>query len=220
MYLHKQELKQLVFIVCCLTVFSVCFSQNNESDTLKGKYLSYQSANLQEKIYVHTDKNFYLCGELIWFKIYCVDASFHKPLNQSKVAYIEILDKERKAVYHAKIALENGQGNGSFFLSSSTGTGNYLLRAYTNWMKNFSPEYYFEKEISIVNTLKRPDWKSLEKPENLNVRFFPEGGNLVYGIQSKVAFRLSDQYDRGVDCEGYVMDHNDTIARFRSLNFG
>ena len=34
-------------------------------------------------------------------------------------------------------------------------TGNYIFRAYTSWMKNFSPDFYFEQTIHIVNTLKK-----------------------------------------------------------------
>ncbi len=31
---------------------------------------------------------------------------------------------------------------------------NYVFRAYTNWMKNFSPDFYYEHTLHIVNTLK------------------------------------------------------------------
>ena len=45
---------------------------------IKNQFDQYRKNVLQEKLYVHTDKNFYLSGEIIWFKLYNVDASFHK----------------------------------------------------------------------------------------------------------------------------------------------
>src|SRR5205823_2009621 len=109
---------------------------------------------LQEKIFLHSDKSFYLTGEIVWFKLYDVDASLHRPLDLSKIGYVEILAADQKPLFQAKIELRDGIGHGSFFIPSSINSGNYRLRAYTNWMKNFSADFYFEKTITIVNPLK------------------------------------------------------------------
>ena len=101
------------------------------------------SQSIQEKIYVSTDKNFYVTGEVMWFRIFVVDAVFNKPLDLSKVAYAEILTPDMKQIAQGKVELSNGGGNGSFLLSASLNSGNYILRAYTNWMKNFSADYFF-----------------------------------------------------------------------------
>ncbi len=98
---------------------------------------------LQEKIFAHTDKDFYLAGEICWFKLYDVSADSLKPLNLSNVAYVEVLNANQKPVLQATVALNNGSGNGSFYLTSSLTSGNYIFRAYTNWMKNFSADLYF-----------------------------------------------------------------------------
>ena len=110
-----------------------------------------------EKIFVHTDKSFYLAGELLWFKIYQADGYLNLPIDISKVSYVEVLSNDKKPVLQAKISMTSGTGSGSFFIPPSMPSGNYLLRAYTNWMKNFEPDLYFEKTITIVNPLKRPD---------------------------------------------------------------
>ena len=81
--------------------------QNKELLTLQNSVENYTKNNLQEKIYVHTDKNFYVANEICWFKIYNVDAIFNKPLNISKVAYVELIDNNNKAVWQEKIALND-----------------------------------------------------------------------------------------------------------------
>ncbi|MGZ3873521.1 MAG: hypothetical protein ACXVJD_11415 [Mucilaginibacter sp.] len=181
----------------------------------------YKQNALQEKIFVHTDKSTYLPGEILWFKIYCVDGNFHRPLDLSKVVYVEVLDNNQSPVVQAKIAVNNGVGDGSLYIPVALSNGNYKFRAYTNWMKNFSPDFYFEKVITLVNPLKSPDNAAKEIAASYDVRFFPEGGNLVNGLNSKVAFKATGKKGKGIDVTGVVIDqHNDTVARFRSLKFG
>lgn len=180
----------------------------------------YRNQKQTEKVYVHTDKDLYLAGEIIWFKLYYVDGSFHKPFDLSKIAYVEILDRENKAVAQAKIELVQGSGNGSVALPLATNSGVYRLRAYTQWMKNGGAEHFFEKQLTCVNTLK-PLEQKMPETKQYNVSFFPEGGNLVQDIPSKLAFQIVDRYGKGVVCKGTIVNqNNDSIASFAPLKFG
>ena len=40
-------------------------------------FTNYHQSTIREKLYVHTDKNFYVAGEIMWFKLYNVNASDH-----------------------------------------------------------------------------------------------------------------------------------------------
>ncbi|TSJ43008.1 hypothetical protein FO440_02110 [Mucilaginibacter corticis] len=181
----------------------------------------YHSTQLQEKLFVHTDKNTYTVGELMWIKIYCVDGIAHKPLDFSKVAYIEVLDGEHRPVLQAKISMQNGTGNGSVYLPVTLPSGNFSLRAYTSWMKNFSPDYYYNKQLIIINPLKSPDKQVAISSTDYDIQFFPEGGNLVNGITSTVGFKMADQWGKGLPFVGAVIDEkNDTVVKFKPLKFG
>lgn len=181
----------------------------------------YKQSALQEKIFVHTDKTVYLPGEILWFKIYCVDGNDHKPLNLSKVVYVEVLDNNQTAIIQAKVALKNGSGDGSLYIPVTINNGNYKFRVYTSWMKNFSAEFYFEKTITLINPLKSPEKLAKDNTSAYDIQFFPEGGNLVSGINSIVAFKAVAQNGKGVEVTGAIVDqHNDTAARFKSLKFG
>jgi hypothetical protein len=179
-----------------------------------------QSATFKEKIFVHTDKPFYLAGEVLWCKLYCVDATTHKPLDLSKVAYLELLDKDNRPILQGKSPLHQGQGETSFYLPPSINTGNYRLRAYTSWMKNFGPESFFEEPLTVVNTFKGFIVDSA-KPQPPNVpytlTFFPEGGDLVNNLPSTVAFEATDDWGRPITTSGYVVtDKRDTVAFFHT----
>jgi hypothetical protein len=197
------------------------FCQQDVADSIRSRFDQFGQQYLQEKVYVHTDRSFYLAGEIIWFKIYDVDGGFNRPLDLSKMAYIEVVGGDQKALLQAKILLTNGTGSGSFFLPVSFNSGVYKIRAYTSWMKNFSPDYFFEKPLTIVNSLKTLGVRQAVSASAFDIQFFPEGGNLVSGIQSKVAFRIVDQNGKGVDCRGAITDQkDDTIVQFRPLRFG
>jgi hypothetical protein len=198
-------------------------------DSIRSVFDAYRTRGVEEKLFVHADKTVYLAGEIVWFKLYCLDGSSHRPMHISKLAYVEILDKDERFVLQGKIAMNNGEGKGSFYLPLSLASGNYKLRAYTNWMKNFGPDYFYEQEVTIINTLKvLPDpgvvadvGPGAGDDSVHSIAFFPEGGSLVRGISSRIAFRATGRQGKGEDCEGAVVDeHGDTITRFVSTKFG
>ena len=78
--------------------------------TLTTSFNQYYQHTGIEQLFVHTDKEFYLAGEILWFKMYATDITFHKPINISKVAYAELLDVSNKPVLQAKIGLDKGTG--------------------------------------------------------------------------------------------------------------
>jgi hypothetical protein len=196
-------------------------AQSEVLTNIRKTFDQYRQQTIVEKLYVHTDKNFYVAGEIMWFKLYDVDGTYNKPLGLSKIAYVELIDKDLKPVIQAKIALDSAKGNGSFFIPLSIRSGNFRLRAYTNWMKNFSPDYFFEKNITVINALRKLEDKSANTGPQYEIRFFPEGGNLVNGIESRVGFRVVDQSGRGVEFEGNLVDQNNSnILAFKPHKFG
>ncbi len=203
-----------ITIFCCYTGFA-------QAANITNQFEAYTKENPQEKLFVHVNKNFFVAGEIVWFKIYARDDG-NKATALSKVAYIEVIDRDKKPVLQAKIRLMAGSGNGSFQLPTSINSGNYTIRAYTAWMKNFGPDLYFSKPITIVNTFKSLDIANDDAgSQAYDIQFFPEGGNLVNNIPSKVAFRITDIHGKGVDCNGTVTDkNNNTVSTFKPLKFG
>jgi hypothetical protein len=197
------------------------FAQNSNLQEMVSSLNSYSTYHLKEKVYLHTDRNYYLCGEILWFKAYVENAINNHPLTVSKVVYVELLNKEHDPVLQAKIAINNGNGNGSFSLPLTLETGNYELRAYTNWMKNDSAFHFFKKIITVVNTTQNLDPNIVHNHFRYEAQFFPEGGNLVNGLPSVVAFKINDNYGKGVDANGVIVDQsNDTVLHFQTSHFG
>ncbi|MGI4743268.1 MAG: hypothetical protein ACRYG7_49585 [Janthinobacterium lividum] len=192
--------------------------------TLSRKLEQYQRQALTEQLYLHLDRPAYVAGETLWFKVYAVDGTYHRSLPMSKVAYVEVLDPAQRPVLQAKIALVQAMGQGSLELPTELTTGSYVVRAYTNWMKNAGPEFYFQCPITVVNTLSQsypaPTPPAPNRPA-YDVQFFPEGGQLVRGLPGRVGFKVTDQQGRSVAATGTVTDASGTkVASFQALKFG
>jgi hypothetical protein len=219
MYLSISRICLLVAFVTSTGIAS--FSQDAEVDSLQKKFNTYRIQTNSEKIYVHTDQELYLTGETLWFKLYIVDASLHRPADLSKVAYLELLNKSNQPVLQTKVELRDGFGNGSIFLPASLVAGNYTFRAYTNWMKNFGADFYFQKRITVINPFRKLELEKSVKVIPPDVQFFPEGGSLVVGLKSKVAFRAISTSGKGIRFNGVVLNNNnDTVTTFHPHKFG
>ena len=212
----------LFLLVIPLVVLQPALSQNKISVTgTENAFSQFRNGYLQDKLFVHTDKNSYVCGEILWFRIYYVDAMYNKPGSVSSMAYVEILDRNNLPVLQQKVSLKPGESNGSIVLPVNMISGTYKFRAYTNWMKNTDPEYFFEKPIQIINPQNLEPDSAIFRKNKYDIQFFPEGGNLVEEIESKVGFRVTDAYGKGLDFEGTLINSNgDTITKFRPANMG
>jgi hypothetical protein len=210
------------FLVALLLLAGVNSIAQDEAHGMRQALEHYGLANLQEKVFAHTDRTFYLTGDHLWLKLYVADGSFNTPLDLSKVAYVEILDNQNHSVVQGKLALKEGFGHTTLFLPSSLNSGKYILRAYTRWMKNYSPDFYFHKTITIVNPFKPLGLQERAAEKKYDVQFFPEGGHLVSGLSGKVGFRVADQSGKGLKAfDGLIVNQDsDTVTAFEPLRFG
>ncbi len=107
---------------------------------------------LAEKVYLQTDNEVYTNNKTIWFKAVILNASTHNPDIVSGVLYVELIDAQKKIRDRKLIKIDKGVGDGFFDLDASYVQGKYLIRAYTEWNKNFGNDFIFEKYIQIFST--------------------------------------------------------------------
>ena len=171
----------------------------------------------QQKVYLHLDKQEYYAGDILWFKAYVIKSDTHKPDTLETTLFVEIFNNNGTLIGRKILHTENGYASGDFSLPDSVNSGNHFIRAYTNWMLNFHEDFIFEKFFFVNNPIEkkiisrrearsnRRINRELEKrEEQFRIEFFPEGGQLVYGIESRVAFHATNELGEGVLIEGYV----------------
>lgn len=157
-----------------------------------------------EKVYLHTNRSDYYPDETIWFKAYAVAGPLHQPSPLSHNIYVDLLDPDQKVLKQLMLISEEGFANGSIELSKTLEEGKYVIQAYTTAMKDESPEYFFRKEIRINSV--RGVTAETKTAEDIDLQLFPEGGHLVNGILTQVAFKATDEHGLPVAVNGKVFN--------------
>ena len=181
---------------------------------------SFYGTTLPEKAYLHLDRPLYASGETIWFKAYLAAADSHRPDTLSKVLYVDLLSARQQPVAQRTLRLRGGVAHGDLALPDTLPAGTYQLRAYTSWMRNAGAAFFFTRPLAVVNatTPSRPAGRP--KP-GFDVKFFPEGGRLVDGLESVVGFKAVDGDGHGVAVQGTVLDAlRKPVATFSSRHLG
>ncbi|MCD4680728.1 MAG: hypothetical protein K8S00_10110, partial [Bacteroidales bacterium] len=151
-----------------------------------------------EEITFITDRDIYLSGEKIWFSAICeIDGKPEQTM--SRILYVELYNYSRKSVVKNKCRLQKGKANCVLDIPSEFLSGNYFLRAYTQYLKNFPPEIYFTKLITIINPLlplpeqtKGTQNKIDSLPEDDNVRDIVRS-DLIPASQKKIELKTNKE---------------------------
>ena len=181
------------------------------------------SLKVMEKAYLHVDRDSYSAGDDIWFKAYLVDAMDHMLTDHSSNLHVELISPFSKIVSDRIIRLEGGRGNGDFKLPNDIRTGRYTLRAYTNYMRNYGDQLFFNKEIAVINSADSSKTHDRVKyvKNKIQISFFPEGGSLIDNVSSIVAFKATNYLEKGCDVSGKIFSSGgELITTFKSTHLG
>lgn len=157
-----------------------------------------------EITYVHTDRNVYIAGEHIFFKLYIIDADSHKLSTISKIAYLVLRNNDQKPVAKLKLKTEGGIAYGNIFLPDSLKSGPYQIIAFTNWMRNAGEGSFFAKEIIVANRFDNdlPALSANIDSENLdisNTTQFPVVNSPLMMITDKTVYNKREKINLTLD---------------------
>jgi hypothetical protein len=104
-----------------------------------------------EKISIETDRQFYCINEKIYIKADYKFKNQDEGRSWSNVLYVELIRWNGEKIAQAKYKLNDGGASGCLLIPGTVLSGNYYLRAYTRWMRNYEAEEYAYKVIKILN---------------------------------------------------------------------
>jgi len=191
-----------------------CQKQIDLTDYLREKFLRYCESVPREEIFVHTDRADYIAGEDLWFNIYLIDRKTFNPTNESKIAYFELLNPENQPVIQKRFRLDNGFGPGRIVLPDSLRTGTYLLRVYTNWMKNFMPYNCYMKDIKVYNAFNIKTFiERVTTPDSSGSRNINTAGvtTLISGLSLKANNLNADTLELSIAGNDYYRSANASL---------
>lgn len=156
----------------------------------------------QEKIYIHYDRPYYNPGETIWFKAYLFDGEL--PSAISTTMYAELITGNGKILQRKTLPVAGSSSASAFELPDSINSDLLYVRAYTSWMLNFDSSFLYLKPIRIITNTQKVNKKKTEPSFYLD--FFPEGGDLVSGLGSRVAFKATNDQGLPIKIKGDIVD--------------
>ncbi|GGH82169.1 hypothetical protein GCM10011379_55650 [Filimonas zeae] len=169
-----------------------------------------------ERAYLHFDKGAYSPGETIWFKAYLQAGIF--PSDISKNFYVDWTDGTGLVLFHTTTPLLEGTAKGSFDIPSTYKGQVIHVRAYTSWMKNFDTVFFYNKDLRVVQA---KDAATAVKKTEVNLQFLPEGGDMIAGLKSRVAFKATDQWGKPVFVKGKITNAaGELVDTFKAVHDG
>lgn len=160
----------------------------------------------KEKMHIHFDKQLYNQEETIWYKLYLLAEYMPSPL--SKNVYVNWYDTEGKMLRQTVAPLFQATAKGSFDIPTDYKGEFVRVKAYTSWMLNDDTSFIYQRDIPINKGIPVAKIKPVRKTR---LELFPEGGNLVYGIDEKIAFKASDQQGRPVMVKAQLMNQKNQV---------
>jgi len=193
----------------------------NSNITIEDRLRRFWEIFPTEKIYIHQDRIRYAAGETVWFKAY---RNFSKKNDTgSGILYVDLINGMNQLVSTSQWPIDNNMAAGHINLPDTLSSGNYQLRAYTRWMQNPGMVNYFTQEIHVFSSQDQVIAKKSPPPLSpfYELHLFPEGGNLVEGMPSKIAFKVTDHQGKGLDATGIIKDREGKeVQRFQTEHNG
>ncbi|MBN2777678.1 MAG: TonB-dependent receptor plug domain-containing protein [Bacteroidales bacterium] len=209
-----------------ITYFSsllfLLFSLNTYAQSFDDYLEKHQPAPIQ-KLYLHTDRQFYFLGDTLWYAAYLVDGTSNIPAEGNSNLYVELINNMGEVVRHSIFTMLNGFGQGYLPIDRNNfNEGYYILRSYNDYLKNFGEDCFFYKTLKISNSKISSDSAdqsvSLSEQSEVSIDFYPEGGFLLSGQVNQVAFKVSGLKVEEKKVSGTIFDENNKeISRFSTL---
>ncbi len=183
------------FIHFFFVFYIFLFIQNaHPQSSLEQEEGVFSNALHAEKIYLQLSGTTFNTSETIWFKAIITDVLHHRPTKKSGVLHVELIDPlDNRIVDKSLLKISDGTSSGFFQMHSSYREGNYILRAYTEWNKNFGQNFI----SSIPITLYRVE-KADSKPYPIrDIVFTKDLTSNEFSLSSTIVVKELDSLHKG-----------------------
>ena len=177
----------------------------------------------RELLYLQTDKGIYETGEDLWFKTYTLDAQSLALSDRSKTLFVEMLNAKDSIVWQEKYPILSGIAEGHVYVDKDLKEGDYRIHAYTRFsFLNDTLRPVYPKKIRVIKSIA---YKGTNTPQEKDqpvarLSFFPEGGYLIDGIPTKVAFKALDAKGMPAKVAGRLLENGKDITKLESVHDG
>ncbi len=175
-----------------------------------------------ELLYFQCSKGIYETGEDLWFKAYQLDRHSLGLSDASRTLYLRIVDSRDSVVWQRKYPIGQGIAEGHAYLDEKLPAGDYFLKGYTRGAV-FGDDSLGQipmRKIRVVERIAEAPDRVADRDSALRFETFPEGGHLVAGIPSRLAFKATDGRGVPVEVAGTLYEADEPLCAIRSEHDG
>ena len=169
----------------------------------------------EENIHLHLNKSIYVKGEDIGYTAYVIDQRTKKPSLATTNLYVQLLNDNLDVVNEKLLLVENGVTTHVFETNSTTPAGDYSIKAFTNWMRNFEKPLFAQEPLRVLDPAVNMSELYEVDERSFTLSILPEGGHAVDGVFVKMGAILKDQYGNGIAASGKVIKNGEEISVFQ-----
>lgn len=217
----RKTLLTLLVGLSLTTLLSAMVWPDDFFSKLKENLATYQDMIPTERIYVQSDKMHYLAGETVWLSGYVRALNDFSKAGKSEILHVELTSAAGKTLDIRGFVVKEGVAEGTLELSQDLPSGNYQIRAYTLWQNNEKDPAIFHKQIFVKGRKEMKPSAPSEASSPYQFDLFPEGGYMVEGLTSRVAFKMTNEKGEPMEVAGTVKDdRGKLIATFSDVVSG
>ncbi len=187
-----------------------------------------------DQLFLQLDRNIYHPGDTIRFQGFIRDSRTGVFGTESTSLFAILINSQRETIDSARFRINFPTVSGWLEIPDYTLSGDYSVLAFTSTDMNFSPDYTFSTPI-IIDRFTASVNPQKQKGEILNssisdrshqnstidLRFFPEGGTFIYGINQRVAFYAVKSDGKGAEVIGEILNQKGVKkCDFKSSSYG
>lgn len=200
---------QKTILILLISLSNICFSQAPPEQSF---YALEKPTDSGEDLILVTDRQIYCTDEKIYFT---AGYNFNHPIDKvqwSKVLYVELIRWNGAKIAQGKFKLNDTIASGYLTIPNTLLSGNYYLRAYTKWMRNFPLENYFYTLIKVINPFESEiDTGPVHEPGKKVVQISPAMDKFTKSIEcftDKPSYKQREKVELTIRLNNEVDDYS------------
>lgn len=184
----------------------------------------------QDFVYILPSKEIAETGEDLWFKAYLMDRQSFALSDRSQTLYFQVRSEKDSLVWSEKYPLVDGRGEGHVYIGDDWPLGEYFLEGYARSSFTIdSTQAIRPRRIRVVDRVTQMDSITAQSVKDVSIQkagtkhrfdLFPEGGSLIEGVSSVVAFKATYGDGFPEEVSGKVLEDGQQIAEILCLHDG
>lgn len=148
---------------------------------LETRYQDYRKKYPFVRVHLTTHQPKYIPGDTVFFSVNYV-LEDRQPISGMHLLHLDVVSDENQIVQRVRFKVKDGIGFNQFVLKGDLNPGVYKFLVYSDWMRNYGPDSFFQMDIPVVTKQQ----VALTPNQSSLLKIGAEGGHFIQGVENRV----------------------------------